>query len=313
MLCSCVWGLTPYKKHYFSLLSQNDGYIFPMIDKYYTAGNSLLYASPEGDYGKLNSFGFLSGETSFALSLSQNIYTPKAKFAIFPPKDDHPYAGYLNLAFIITHRQENWLENLGVKVGVTGEYSFAKEAQDGIHTMLDVGLANGWKTQSNNEFMLNFHYDLIYKHNLFESDYFGIDLLPNIESAFGNANVYLAGGGTLRMGYHLSSTFLSQGIAGENGGLNTGRVYADGLGIFGFIGAKGMLVLCNAFIEGNIFATSKNYYDVDLFPLVGKVEAGVSIVSGVLNATFKAIYTTKEFLQQDGAHWVGSLSLAISF
>lgn len=48
----------------------------------------------------------------------------------------------------------------------------------------------------------------------------------------GNANIYAKGGAVFRIGRNLESIFLSQGIAGENGGLNTGRVFSNGLGYF---------------------------------------------------------------------------------
>ncbi|ANV98695.1 hypothetical protein BBW65_07750 [Helicobacter enhydrae] len=60
----------------------------------------------------------------------------------------------------------------------------------------------------------------------------GLEVLPNLEFAFGNLNVYGKAEVFVRIGHHLDSTFLPRGVIGEGGGLQSGRVYADGLGVF---------------------------------------------------------------------------------
>lgn len=42
--------LTPYKKQYINLLSENDAYVYP-ADRYYSAGNRLSYTSKEYNFG----------------------------------------------------------------------------------------------------------------------------------------------------------------------------------------------------------------------------------------------------------------------
>ena len=305
--------IIPYKKHYLSLITQNDGYINPMIDQYYTAGNALLYASSEGNYEGLDSFGFIQGTTSFSLALSQLLYAPKAKFAIFPPSDDHPYAGFLSLTFGIHHRSENMLESLGLRLGVSGKFSYGQAVQDKIHTLLGVGLARGWGTQIGNEIIINAYYELVYKHLLYKSAYFDIDILPSLEFALGNVNIYAKLNTFLRLGYNLSSTFLSQGMNGENGGMQAGRVYADGVGFFVFFGLGGAYVARKMAINGNFFGTDSYPRAVNLSNWVGNFEAGISLVSGTLSLTYKTIYVSKEFKEQDKLHSIGSISIAYSF
>lgn len=302
----------PYQKDFFSLITQNDAYFNPHTDRYYTAGHSLLYASKEGDYGWLNAFGFLKGETSFSLSLSQAIYAPKAKFDLIPPREDHPYGGFLSLTFGLHHRSERMLESLGLRVGVSGKIAFAEEVQNGIHAHLGVGLAKGWATQIQNDGIINVYYEWTYRYSFLQDSLWGIDVLPNFEFAFGNANIYGKLDAVLRLGYNLKSSFLSQGIIGENGGLQSGRTYEDGLSFFVFLGAGGGYVLRKMAIEGNLF--KHNFIrNIDLETWVGNLEAGISLLSGVMSLTYKVLYLSKEFKQQDGAHIIGSIALSCSF
>ena len=306
-------SLPLYKKHYIGLISQNDAYFDSVIDRYYTAGQGILYSSPEGEYGVLDKIGFIKGNTSFSVALNQSIYTPVDKFALAPMIGDHPYAGYLNLGFALHHRTQDTLETLGVRVGVSGKYAYGKEAQNGIHSLMGLRLSNGWDTQVGDEIILNLSYELAYRYFLLESEYFDIDVIPSLEVAFGNANVFAKLGGMLRAGYNLKTTFLPQGIAGENWGFSSGRVYGDGLGIYGFVGMYGSYVGHNLFIQGNVFGKSPYPISTQLEHFVGSVVGGFSIVSGIMSFTYQVIYTSKEFKAQDGAHGVGSFAFSCSF
>lgn len=302
-----------YKKHYLGLISQNDAYFDSVIDRYYTAGQGALYSSPEGEYGLLSKIGFIEGNTSFSIAINQSIYTPVDKFSLSPAEGDHPYAGYLNLGFAIHHRTQNTLETLGLRVGVSGKYAFGREAQNGIHSIMGLRLSNGWDTQVGDEVILNLSYELAYRYSLFYSEYFDIDVIPSVELAFGNANVFAKLGGLFRMGYNLKTTFLPQGIAGENWGFQSGRVYGDGLGIYGFVGMYGSYVGHNLFIEGSFFGNNPYPISTELTPFVGSVVGGFSIVSGIMSFTYQVIYSSKEFKAQDGAHGIGSFAFSCSF
>lgn len=319
LLCLCILEvasaveLQPYDRHYLALISQNDAYFNPMIDEYYTAGHSVFYASSEGEYGGLNHFGFLDGLTSFSLGLSQIIYAPKNKFDLLPPSDDHPYAGFLNLSFFIHHRTQDMLESLGIAVGVSGALAFGREVQNGVHHALNVGLAQGWDTQIGNEITINIYYEWALKQWLYKKEKWGVDIVPRVELAFGNANIYSKFDMTLRFGYNLESSFLSQGILGENGALNGGRVYQDGIGVFGFVGIGAGYVVRKMALEGNLFGIDRYARNINLEPLIGNLIMGTSIVSGDFSWTYKMIYTSKEFAEQAGGHMIGSVSLAYSF
>ncbi|CCF80614.1 putative outer membrane protein [Helicobacter bizzozeronii CCUG 35545] len=44
--------LTPYHKQYIELVTENDGYINPYIDRYYTAGTRIGWVSKEYNFQK---------------------------------------------------------------------------------------------------------------------------------------------------------------------------------------------------------------------------------------------------------------------
>lgn len=308
-----LFGLTPYNHYFLSLITQNDGYASPMIDQYYTAGHSLSFASNERDYGALNHFGFVTGNTSLSFILSQALYAPKEKFSPHPPKNDHPYAGFLDFTFAFHHRNQKMFESLAFKIGISGKYAFGRQVQNGIHSAIGVGLAQGWETQIGDEVIVNAYYEWIYKHSLYKSAYFDIEVLPTFEFAFGNANIYGKFHTFLKMGYNLSSTFLPQGIIGENGGLHSGRVYANGLGVFAFVGIGGGYITRKMALEGNLFGKDSYVRDFDLCHWVGNLDAGLSFVSGVLSLTYKISYTSREFSTQDKAHMIGSIALGYTF
>lgn len=304
--------IPPYKKHFFSLITQNDSYFNVFVDRYYSAGHGLLYSSPEGDYGVLDQIGLLKGgATSWSLAFTQSIYTPKNRKNAMPYLDDHPYGGYLNMGLLLHHRKQNSLENLGLHIGVVGKYTGAEEVQGFVHSIFDTVILKGWHTQIGNELIFNLHYDYTYRYEIASFNGLSMDILPYVDLALGNANIYAKGGAFLRIGHHLQSSFLPQGIAGENGGSNSGRVYADGLGYYLFVGSYGGYVMRNIFIQGNSFGD--NFHRADLIKWIGGVSAGVAIVSGVMSFSYQALYTSKEFKKQDKPHGVGSFVFSWSF
>lgn len=129
-------GIIPYKKHFFSIITQNDSYFSVYIDRYYTTGQGLLYSSKDGSYKILDSLGLIKGITSFSVAINQNIYAPKDRRAVVPKYGDHPYAGYANIGFFWHHQNQNILENIGIRVGVTGKISFAQEVQGFVHSVI---------------------------------------------------------------------------------------------------------------------------------------------------------------------------------
>lgn len=311
-----VMAIEPYDRHYISFITQNDAYFDSLIDRYYTAGHGITYASNEvltsSDDGIAKIFfGLISGTSSYSLSLSQLLYTPKDKSATKNLPYDHPYAEYLSIGFALHNRSDDFLENIAIRLGFTGRYSLGKHAQDMIHNLLNLQLAKGWDNELKGEFVANLYYDLTYMVSIIDTKYFSIDVLPNLDLALGNANIYAKISATFRAGYNLSSTFLTQGVNGENGGANSGRVFKDGLGIYVFGGLSGAYVARNMFIDGNLIA--KNDIKIKRKKSISSIEAGFAIVSGDLSFIYKIIYTSKEFDTQDKAHGVGSFNISYSF
>ncbi|MFS7886867.1 lipid A-modifier LpxR family protein [Helicobacter pylori] len=77
--------LTPSKRYSINLMTENDGYINPYIDEYYTAGNQIGFSTQEFDFSKNKAMkwssylGFFNKSprvTRFGISLAQDIVYP---------------------------------------------------------------------------------------------------------------------------------------------------------------------------------------------------------------------------------------------
>lgn len=84
-------------------MTENDGYINPYIDEYYTAGNQIGLSTKEFDFSKNKAMkwtsylGFFNKSprvTRFGISLAQDMYTLHLKTENWCICDDnHPYGG----------------------------------------------------------------------------------------------------------------------------------------------------------------------------------------------------------------------------
>lgn len=94
--------LTPSKRYSINLMTENDGYINPYIDEYYTAGNQIGFSTKEFDFSKNKAMkwtsylGFFNKSprvTRFGISLAQDIYPSLKNRKLVHLHDNHPYGG----------------------------------------------------------------------------------------------------------------------------------------------------------------------------------------------------------------------------
>lgn len=88
----------------------------------------------------------LDNGDAWGLSLTQNIYTPTTHSNGAVP-GEHPYAGYLALGAGYIMRGENFGSSVEFQLGTTGNASFAREMQNGVHEMLGMTTWDGWDDQ----------------------------------------------------------------------------------------------------------------------------------------------------------------------
>lgn len=313
--------VTPYDKFTIKLNTENDAYLEPITDKYYTAGHSIGFTSEEMDFSDKEiseKYKFLStlGKiglanyprvTRFNIDLSQEIYTPKDITAT-PDKFDRPYAGYLYLSLGMSNRNNEVEEHLWLNVGVVGPYSFAEEVQNFVHEYISHDyLLLGWDTQISNEFALNLYYQITRKFLLYKGNIISSDFLLTSDTAVGNVDIHLGANMRFRVGHNLHVDF---GVPKVNMSYKASPVSSNDFSLYLFLGAGGRLVGRNIFIEGNTFSSGTG---LKLNPFVYDFETGITVAYKGFRLSYIYSFKSREFRTQKNNSSNGSILLELSF
>lgn len=301
--------VTPYKRHQLLIISENDAYAHPYIDRHYTAGTSIIYTSREYDLLNaenndktppkvMNFMKYISLfpkdiVTSWTFGINSEIYTPDDK-DVSKISTEHPYAGILYLSSGIMHRRHNTLERIKIDIGLTGPYSFAEDFQNGIHSTVNTSnntIFDGWNTQIKGEFVFNLHYEMIYRLRMLETKYFSIHALPAVHVALGNGSTYLDLSSRIKFGYNLDTDF---GTSKVNYGSSSWEIYSDKFTFYGFIGAGLRVVGRNIYIQGNTWEDHRH----NLIPFVYYGEAGIALAYKHIKLSYTFTYKSEEFKEQ---------------
>ena len=138
-----LWGSSSAlaQSRYFNLNVDND--LFFVTDYFYSSGIFLQYGkeiSATQEKDSLRKFRLVE--------LGQEIYTPSDRFSIDPQEYDYPYGGWTYLK--LSQQKEintNKQFEVGLQVGVTGDWSLARWMQNTYHTNV-LGLPeNAWVDQ----------------------------------------------------------------------------------------------------------------------------------------------------------------------
>lgn len=267
----------------FSFTFENDA--FYDTDKDYTDGVFLLY-TPKN--------------SRFNFTLAQEMYTPKERDANIYP-EDHPYAGWLYLKTeykkLLT---ENFLPKIALSLGVTGKDSYAEDAQDLVHELLDDHEYEGWKYQIPERKGYSFDLSLNYLIPSLSVDTSFLDF-QTIIFAFGTVgNIKNLGGAgsEIKFGYNVDK--FSDKISSDKN-----------FKLYSFASLKTYAVDSNYLIEGNNGRTIDGItYDVKLEKQVSQWSFGV--VTGLGNTELKmyAVQYTKKYEAQVGNDRYAGITLS---
>lgn len=309
-------------KHLVMVSYENDSNFDSKIDKYYTAGIALFYVSKELES---NQFGakflqFFSLQrlfhpqsiySSFGISLSQELYTPKDRFSPIPPPTDHPYSGFSYIGLSAMNRSNNFFEMLTLDVGFVGKATLAQQIQDIIHDITGNARLAGWDTQLRNEFVANLNFNLSYSvPYIYEKSKHFFDLMPQTSLALGNARVHLQVSLATKFGYNLAQNTLPVTI---NSGFVRAPSHQYGFSIYGFFGAGARFVGRNMFLQGNIFAP---HYaiptSIEIQHIIGEFSWGVGLEYKRFLLTYSVTHRTREFTTQDMISHYGAITIGVS-
>ena len=312
------------------LTEEND--FFAGTDEHYTNGLKLTWVS--GDLKRyaederlpgfvlpyLRALPFVNEpgqQYNVALSLGQNMYTPRNTQAEAAQPGDRPYAGWSYLSLALHAKTANQLDTFETSLGIVGPSARAGETQNNYHTLMGFKRAEGWRNQIHDEpgLLLSWQRTLRFKRVDLGRDV-AWDVLPHFGATAGNVLTHAACGFETRIGYRLPWDF-GTSLIQPGGGVSAPadpddpRLRLDeSFGLHLFAGAEGRAVARNIFLDGNTWEKSAH---VPKKPFVGDLMAGVGLVLGRAKLTYTHVYRTEEYDGQRGPQMFGSVSLAVTF
>lgn len=310
-----------------SLTLQVENDLFGFSDRHYTSGVRVAWLSRDHRTDELplpwkiidQSIPYWNNQSfyakNFGFAIGQHIYTPERIDLSRPPKNEHPYAGWLYLESSIHTKNQNHLNSLQISLGVVGPSSLADQTQKTLHSIIGSVYPNGWRYQLSNEPAVMLTYE---HHSWFPliNGRFGMDSILYGQINLGNVHTDLGIGGIIRAGWQLPRDFGPNTIRlnsyGHNLSLNPDALAPrHQFSFYAFAGFTGRLVARNIFLDGNTFTESRS---VQKIPYTGELRFGGAIVWRNIEFTYTQIIKSYEFYGQTyGNDWYGSLSLSIGF
>jgi hypothetical protein len=337
MMGVLIFGLDPClaqkdaKAHNtFTFYLEND--VFTGTDREYTNGIKLTWISRDlSDYHEvstpawsrriIDALPFVNKPgtvRNVSVSIGQNMYAPEDLERTDLIPDDRPYAGITYLAFGFHSKDSRRMDTVEINLGIVGPHSYAEQVQKTWHKWIDTTDPKGWDHQLKDEPILNLHYERKWK--LLKSDLgggFGLDVIPHLGGALGNALTGVNTGTQARFGWHLPNdygTFLIRPGSDTNAPMDDSdpRFYpvSHRLGCHVFAGVNASGVIRNIFLDGNTFRDS---HAVDKKPFVVQGIAGVAVMVHRFKITYAYVYQTKEYKTQKEDQEYTSITVSYSF
>lgn len=288
-------------------------------DRYYTAGQRVGYTSPTGalpdGLATWSRSMFGDGPQRFSLDLSQLIFTPRQTNDANPPRTDRPYAAVLLATASMIQDTENSRTVLALGVGVTGPAAAGQVVQNGFHDLIHIGDAAGWHTQGPTQPVVQLTADRTWRLDLGHQDMGPLgsleaDVLPSATLSAGLYRVYAQAGGLFRIGQGLQSDF---GPARNRPGLTGTDAYAQTrpFSWYFFVGGDGQAVAWDETLDGEPWSNSRH---VSRVPLVGELQAGITVMVAGIRLTAAHVLQTHEFAtQRFGLFQFSSGSVSVKF
>ena len=288
-----------------SFVKQDREMIFEMINDAFTADETDKHLTNVLKVGFISEKlpGFLDwyqttdNKEYYAVTLTQEMYTPDNLDNDNLVVDDRPFAGWLYLTFTLMKRKNNRLGVTIIDMGIIGPNSLAEETQAAFHDLLGLDEPRGWDNQLNNEFGINI------KH--FESrgiriskDQFDADMIGFVGGSLGNVDTSATVGVVLRAGINVPDDML----------IGHSEVYRgqQNWSLYSFIGVSETAVVHDIFLDGNTFSDS---HSVDKKDLLTKFKAGVTARYKNFELTYVYRVTSEQFEGQDGPDHYGAILL----
>jgi hypothetical protein len=290
---------------------------FGGTDQFYTNGASISAIRTGESWvdAIANQLPWASGHHSIGYDFGQLMFTPVDKSLTVPDPNDRPYAGVLYIGISLHIDKGDSYRRLQFTTGMVGPASLAEQTQDQVHHWVASDLSQGWDYQIKDELILNLLYEQRWKYRLLgERMGFSLEALPTINFMLGNLLTQAQAGVELRAGYHIPDDYGATLIR-TMGHLPPARRSTlikkqSRIGIFGYAGMHGSLVLHNLTLSGN---TWKNSARVDKEWFVPSAETGIGILIDPLSVTFSYVVLGREFKGQLENSVFGAFTVTCQF
>lgn len=246
---------------------------------------------------------------NFGLALNHQIYTPNNTSIVTLIPNDRPYAAWLNLAFSLNIKTENYSHMFEASVGAVGPVAIGEQVQNGFHRLIGTSTSAGWGNQLDNEPVLQ----LMYQRRLrfFElrsggARYF--DIIPIVGGGLGNVLIGAHAGAIARLGWNLPDNFGPSRPSGAEADsfVVAGVPKRPKHGYFVFAGARGNAVARNLFLDGNTFRSS---HRVTKYPFTAETEIGVGVHVLPVSLVWRFVVRSPDFEENSGFNSFASLGL----
>lgn len=311
----------------FSLILENDS-LSSGADRNYTSGIKFGYVRPTNDLpgwlsGGGNVIESLTGAQPafWGVAVGQSIFTPEDISANPAPPDQHPYAGWLYAQVLLGTAESRpdglfprYSDLYELEFGMVGPSALGREAQRGIHQILNAPDPQGWDSQLHDEFAFALSYERRWSSFRYFTDYVpgGLEIVvsPSLGATVGTLRTEARVGLAAQIGYQIINAY-------EVGPPRV-RPALSGAGYFEhqdfswslFAGVQARAVARNLFLDGNTFEDSAS---VERIPYVLDGQLGFTVQVGDVRLAYTYVMRTDEFETQTAAQDFGTVALQFRF
>lgn len=211
-----------------------------------------------------------TGEAFSIGTISQLMITPddiEEDPPILPP-DDLPYGGMLSYSDTFVQVFSDHADIISVTLGIVGEYSFAEDAQKGVHDLIDSDEPCCWDEQLDDEIAFQVSRSRVWK--TWASDSGNSDFITHADLALGTIASRVGAGFMVRYGRNMRRSFATAGL--YNSRIVNPAASQGGWYLFG--GARA------SYLANHIFLDTSKSYDDD-FDEIDYQEERVSATLGI--------------------------------
>lgn len=338
-LCACIffyifffpsaaWSKDPSELQTVQVFFEND--LFGDTDEYYTNAIQITWLShdlnryrddvrlPKWSFPIIRAIPFSGNPESthnIGILLGQQIFTPSDIQTTEPLENDRPYAGFLYGGLALHSKTDTILDTLEIILGVVGPAAKAEFAQNTVHDLRSIPTAKGWDNQLHNEPVISFSWQRKWRlHRMKFFKVLGYDLISHTGMTLGNVRTSGSAGGEVRFGYNIPKDFGSDVIRAGAGVsapvIGDSKSAKKQFGAHIFAGSQIEGVVHDIFLDGNTWEASQSV--VKKF-LVADLSVGLAVSYNMVKLTYRHLFKTEQFDNQEKGQTIGSLTLTVSF